>query len=60
MILIATGIGALILAFIEHRRSMKQLRREYGDIMPKSVAGLVASIVGGLGTLSILAVILRL
>ena len=59
LILIAMGIGSLVLAFVEHHRSVEQLRREYGDIMPKSVAGLVASIVGVLGTLSIMAVIFR-
>ena len=36
MILIAeTGIGSLILAFIEHRRSVQNLRAVYGDIEPK-------------------------
>lgn len=59
LILISTGIGSLILAFIEHRRSIGQLRRDYGDFIPKSVAGVVASVVGGLGALSIIAVVLR-
>ena len=59
MILIATGIGSLILAFVEHRRSDRQLRETFGDIVPRSVAGIVASIVGGLGALAIIVVIFR-
>jgi putative membrane protein len=59
MILIATGIGSLILAFVEHRRSDRQLRESFGDIVPRSVAGVVASIVGGLGALAIIVVIFR-
>ena len=59
MILIATGIGSLILAFVEHRRSDRQLRESFGDITPRSVAGVVASIVGGLGALAFIVVILR-
>jgi putative membrane protein len=58
MILIATGIGSLVLAFVEHRHSTRRLRATYGDIEPKSIAGLVASVVGGLGTLAIIVVIL--
>jgi putative membrane protein len=59
LILITTGIGSLVLAFIEHRQSMRTMRATFGDIMPKSVAGLVAFVVGGLGILTIVAVALR-
>ncbi len=57
LILIAIGVGALVLAVIENRRSMQILRATYGPIVPKSMAGLVAGIVGGLGVLAILLVI---
>jgi putative membrane protein len=59
LILIGLGIASLILAFVEHRRSTGQLRREYGNIIPKSVAGVVASVVGVLGAMSIIVVLFR-
>ena len=59
MILIAIGIGSLLLAFIEHRHSTRSLRVTYGDIEPKSISGIVAALVGGLGVVAILLVILR-
>lgn len=59
LILIATGIGSLVLAFIEHRQSMRTMRATFGDITPKSVAGMVAFVVGGLGILTIIVVTLR-
>jgi uncharacterized membrane protein YidH (DUF202 family) len=54
--LIALGIISLALATIEHRRSMQQLRREYGEF-PPSVAAVVAFILSGLGVLGLIAVI---
>ena len=59
MILIAIGIGSLVISFIEHRQSTHLFRDRYGDIMPKSIAGLVAGIVGGLGVLAMVLVVLR-
>jgi putative membrane protein len=60
MLLIATGIGSLVVAFVEHGQSTRTLRAVYGDIIPRSVAGFVAGVVGGLGALAIVAVALRL
>ena len=59
MILIAIGIGSLVISFIEHRQSTRLFRDRYDDIMPKSIAGLVAGIVGGLGVLAMVLVVLR-
>jgi len=59
MILIAIGIGSLLAAFVQHRHSMQHLRANYGDIMPRSVAGPVASVVGCLGLLAMILVIFR-
>jgi putative membrane protein len=59
MILIAIGIGSLVISFIEHRQGTHLLRDRYGDIIPKSIAGLVAGIVGGLGVLAMVLVVLR-
>ncbi len=54
--LIALGIISLALATMEHRRSMQQLRREYGEF-PPSVAAVVAFILSGLGVLGLIVVI---
>ena len=51
MILISMGIGSLILAAIEHRRSTLALKVMYGDVEPRSMAGLVAGAIGALGLL---------
>ena len=59
MILISMGIGSLILAAIEHRRSTLALKAMYGDVEPRSVAGLVAGAIGALGVLAIVVVYLR-
>ena len=59
LLMIGTGLVALMLAFVEHRRSTQVLRVTYGDIIPKSVAGLVAGMVSVLGSVAILAVLFR-
>jgi putative membrane protein len=48
LIMIGTGIIALFLAALEHRRSMQILRDTYGP-QPRSVAGVVAGIVSVMG-----------
>ena len=52
MIMITIGLAGLVLATIEHRRSMVALRTEYGGIVPYSLTTIVA------GLIAILAVLL--
>lgn len=59
LLMIGIGLAALILGFVEHRHSTRTLRATYGDIMPTSVAGLVAGLVSLLGIVAILAVVFR-
>jgi putative membrane protein len=59
LILIAIGLGSLALAFVEHRISLRLMRATYGSVViRRSVAGLVAALVAGLGALAILFVAL--
>jgi len=60
ILLIATGIGSLAVAYLEHRQSTRTMRAAYGDLIPTSLAGVVAGVVAGLGVLAIVLVILRL
>jgi putative membrane protein len=48
MMMIGIGLVALLLSAIEHRQSMQTLRATYGP-QPRSVAGVVAIIVGAMG-----------
>jgi putative membrane protein len=59
LLLIATGLGALILAFIEHRHSVRRMHADYGGAVARSMAGMVAGIVAALGALAIVLVIFR-
>ena len=57
-IMILMGIGAAIIASIEHSRNMKVLRDEYGPV-PRSLAGALGAFMGGLGLLALMAVLFR-
>jgi inner membrane protein YidH len=60
MIMILVGLISLVLATVEHRRSLKALRAEYGDIIvPTSLATLLAALMIVLGVLGLGAVIFR-
>jgi putative membrane protein len=58
MIMIATGLTALALATVDHRRNMKRMQAEYGPAH-RSVAMAVAVIVSGMGLLALTAAVLR-
>jgi putative membrane protein len=58
LIMIATGLVALLLSTLEHRQSMQAMRREFGHI-PASTATIVAALISLLGILAFVAVILR-
>jgi len=53
------GVFGLMLAMIEHRRHLHELRTEYGHV-PMSVAGVMATVISLLGVLGLAAVLFRL
>jgi inner membrane protein YidH len=59
LMMIAIGLVALILANIEHRRSMLALREE-GDHPPRSIAAVVAGLIAILGVTGLVSVLFRL
>jgi putative membrane protein len=60
LIMIGTGLIALLMSTIQHRQSMKRLRAESGLVsVPLSIATVVAALFSVLGTLAFLAVLFR-
>jgi putative membrane protein len=59
LIMIGTGLAALLLATVEHRQSMKALAATYGP-QPRSVAGLVSALVAVMGLLAFAATLLHM
>ena len=59
--LIGLGVGALVLATLQHRAEMKALTLQYPQYgpVPRSTSLVVASIVAGLGILAFSIVVLR-
>lgn len=60
LLLIGIGLTALILAIVEHRRSMRALRVEYGGLVPYSLATVISALIGLLGVLGFISVAFRL
>ena len=58
LIMIGTGLVALILAGIQHYESLRLMRSMYGT-QPRSVAGPVAGLVGLMGIVALFGVLLR-
>ena len=58
MIMIVTGMFAVLLATIQHLASLKRLRVQYGRL-PGSIAAPVALLVSGLGIVALIAVVFR-
>ena len=58
LLMIGIGLTALLLATVEHRRSLRAMRSEYGSV-PYSLATVVAALVGVLGVLGFISVLLR-
>jgi putative membrane protein len=58
LLMISTGLIALLLAGYQHRHSMKMLREMYGP-QPRSVAGPVAWCMAILGIFALIGVIIR-
>ena len=58
VLMIVIGLTALLLATVEHRRSMKALRAAFGEV-PYSLAAVVAGLIAILGFLGLLGVLVR-
>ena len=58
LFMIAIGLVALLLSTIEHRRSMQEMRAEFGTF-PLSTAAVVAALISLLGILAFVAVVLQ-
>ena len=60
LLMIGIGLTALVLATVEHRRSLRALRAEYGGgVVPYSLATFIGALIGLLGFLGLLAVAFR-
>jgi inner membrane protein YidH len=60
LIMIGTGLIALLMSTIQHRQGMKRLRAETGLVnVPLSIATIVAALFSVLGVLAFLAVLFR-
>jgi putative membrane protein len=59
LLMIGIGLTALILATVEHRRSLRALRTEYGGLVPYSIATIIGALIGLLGVVGLLAVAFR-
>ena len=60
LLMIGIGLTALALATIEHRRSLKALRTEYGDVVPYSLTTIMATLIALLGIFGFLSVVFHL
>ena len=58
LLMITIGLVSLALSTVQHRRDMKALRDEFGNV-PYSTAAIVATLVAGLGLLALVVVLLR-
>ena len=58
LLMIGTGLVALLLATISHRRAMQALREKYVEV-PYSLAAVLAAVISLLGILAFIAVIFR-
>lgn len=59
LVMISIGVTVLVAATIQHRQEMQDLRMQYGRVR-RSLAAMLAALIGGLGILGLLAVAFRL
>lgn len=59
ILMIGIGLTALLLATIEHRRTLRAMRAEYGAVVPYSLATLIGGLVSVLGVLGLVMALLR-
>ena len=57
-VMVCIGLFALILATVEHRRSMTSLRAEYGPV-PYSIAATIGLLIGALGVIALAAMLFQ-
>jgi inner membrane protein YidH len=60
LLMIGIGLASLAVATLEHRRSVRLLRSEYGALVPYSLATILATLVALLGIFGLLSVTLHL
>jgi putative membrane protein len=58
LLMIGTGVVVLVLATIDHRLGMKELREQYRQV-PYSLATVLAALISLLGVVGLLAVVFR-
>ena len=58
MLMIGTGLVALILATYQHVKSMRALRTDYREA-PYSLASIMAALIGALGVVGFLSVVIK-
>ena len=58
MIMISTGLIALVIATVQHRQDVVRMRTIYPEV-PYSFATILAALLSGLGLIALVAVILR-
>jgi putative membrane protein len=58
LIMICTGVFALVIAAVQHHANLREMKESYG-MLRKSVAGPVAGLVGVLGLLAIAGVLFQ-
>ena len=58
VVMILIGLTALVLAWLQHRQSMKKLQADFGSTR-FSIAGLISGLIAGLGLNALIGVTLR-
>ena len=58
LLMVASGLLSLLLGTVEHWRNMRSMRAEYPE-MPRSLTGVMATLILALGILALIAVIFR-
>ena len=59
IVMIVIAIVVLLLAWIQHQQGMRALSADYGP-MPRSIAGIMAVVIAGLGVIALLTVVVRI
>jgi inner membrane protein YidH len=61
MIMITLGVGGLIMATLDHRHELAELRKEFPGVVPgkRSVSQSLATVIAGLGILGLVMVFFR-
>jgi putative membrane protein len=60
LIMLAMGVGSLVIATIQHRRDLLALQTQFGAVVPSSLATVTATLMGLLGTALLLSIVFRI